>query len=57
MAFNVRVNFFETKMRAFSEVKSLQNSNIPNNYTLPLANVDLPLVTKLAKQDFAYLYT
>ena len=45
MELKVRVKFFSTKMRAFSEFK------------LPLGNFDLPLVTKLAKQDFAHLYT
>ena len=37
--------FFCTKMK------------IRNNYNMPLVNIDLLLVTKLAKQDFAHLYT
>ena len=37
--------FFSTKMK------------IRNNYNMPLVNIDLLLVTKLAKQDFAHLYT
>ena len=57
MELKVRVNFFGTKIRAFSEAKAQQNSYIPNNYTVPLANINLPLVTKLAKQDSTHLYT
>ena len=40
------------------EIEKIENEiEFPNNYTVPLANIDLPLVTKLAKQDFAHLYT
>ena len=39
------------------EIEKIENEiEIPNSYTVPLANIDLPLVTKLAKQDFAYIY-
>ena len=39
------------------EIEKIENEiEFPNNYTVPLANIDLLLVTKLAKQDFAYIY-